>query len=310
MPLNIVTPVKSLKRAFDDWNVASQEENTGTPDPYFWLRPTNFQNMPVRKKRRLNRTVTRGRSRRRRRVFRKRLRRMPARRKNLKFVGDRPSRGPFVKTVVNRTATLTMNTLEHGDPDWWSINYVKRGTAKNERDSSKIVCRGIRTEIFLYTNPKEPVFLNMAWICNKSERALTDEFVPTQEDFFRSYDQFRSRSIGAPNPAYNGMEIHMNAINTDVWAVLKHKRMVFWGRESNTYWDRGSFKIKRFWMPIKKEFRFNDDSSIPENETQIPNNGSIFLVIWASQADLPAGSTKANIVQYWCRNIMYFTDDD
>jgi hypothetical protein len=225
-------------------------------------------------------------------------------------VGDRITRAIPPKVRAFPLTGPIVDTLEHGDIDFHSINTIEKGTERNERDFDRVQFKGVRSDLLVYQNPNPstdatPVFINMAWIVVKdgAECLLSTTGKPRVDNFFRGYGvQRASAATGANNSA---LELTINPINSDIWSVLKHKRYLLTGREGNTVWRRSSVMRKRFYIKINKELRFQLASS------NKPNNGEMFFAIWAAR--VTAGRNPGailNIAQYQQRHLCYFKDPE
>lgn len=314
----VIKMFKRLKRSFDDWNEASGlVEPAGNPNPYFFLgsdqlrteltRPSYrsyFQMRPA-KRAKMNHyagTALARRRRRGRRMKRRFKKRRGYKRKVMQHVGDAKTRGVPTKTRVTGLAgTGVLNTLEHADLDQFLINTCVQGPSRNERDMDRIQVAGFMTDLIVFPTGNLPIHLNIAWIANKSEISVDDTNAIVLTRFLRGYEEQRQIPL---NNTRSTIELCNTPINSDAWAVIKHKRYVLTGREGATYNDRGSILRKKFWIPIKREFRFTDIAQT------VPNNGLVYFVLWATNALAVTGTTQANIAQYQMRTVMFFRDPE
>lgn len=301
-------------RAFDDWNEASAfVETPGNPNPYFFLSRATFKSdrakKPYRsyfqmrpfKKRRLNPPARR---RRVRRVFRRRrLRRRPSyKRRVLSKVGDTktnliPPKYRLTSQSIG-VVTLQVNTLAS-----WTINTCPKGTTRNTRDHDKIDCRGIRTDLYFQNMNVQPTIVNVAWIVNKAELAISDTNAINLVSFLRGYEENRGYTLDGT--ACGTIEGAFGQINSDLWSIIKHKRYLLEGRLANQgLATNKSYMMRKFWIPIRREFRFNNDTDA------FPSNGNMYLVMWASLSNAGPATVLSNVVNYQQRTIMCFKDTE
>jgi len=309
-----VTPVKKvLKRSFDDWNEASALfETPGAPNPYFFVTPEvvrsdlnkpdyrSYFQMPVRKKMKM--TVVR--RRRGRRVVRKRTigRR---RRSNWKVRARRQIGKPLQQKAAVKTAlsseslnfAMNNNTLYSFDLDRIPL----QGTGKNQRDSDRVNIRGIRTMVSFCnslggstgpTGLPNMIHVNFAWIGLKREDANNLEL-----DFFRSDADQRGSGFANAPPIFSKYQ----AINTDKFVVLKHKRISL---NPHLAGIPGYSYTRKFWMPIKRQVVFEAPTDVQ------PQEGRMLFVCWAIGAFYNGGTTQADICRLSIRNVLFFTDDN
>jgi len=315
-----------LKRAFDDWNEAGNQEISGR-NPYYWLEPNQFKTdtykMPYRK------YFSRGR--RRLTGVRPRARPPPAKRlrggrgysarpyrngggKNWKAAARRQV-GERVGTAVAKTKEiLTQNTLVP------TRELVKKplidittGQAINQRLREMINLRGIRFDINMTNLSTDQLIVNWAVVhpsaSNMGGNADGNTF--PEADFFRGYAAGRSEQ---PGIQLNGLQWTNAAINTDLFAVLKRgqitlnpgrlevtpeqpNKVVYRPQKGNTV------RVKTFYLKMNRQIRFDAEINFNRPLEQI------FFVMWA---DAPMSTTSQakenNAFVYTSRHIMYYRE--
>ena len=100
-----------------------------------------------------------------------------------------------------------------------------------------------------------PLTVNIAFVAPRNSVSLS------ASGFFRDYTTSRDVDFST---GLNNNQIHTYPISTDKFTILKHDRFFLgatpginatWTTESNNY------KRRKYWVPLKRQIRFNDDSS-------------------------------------------------
>lgn len=308
------TLVKQLGKLFSSdfvkyHNEALQEEQVGEtgPDPYFWTRPEFYKDvavMPYRKR------SSYGRYSRRRRSGRSGRRSFGRGRASKKAKFSTRNIGEPVGTATTKTA-VTTNQVIGVDVDTNSIytdvlDNLAKGIEIDERLRGIVNCRGFKLEFEWRNKLQTPLLMNIAVLAPK-DGVDTGIAIPN-EDFFRSYEAIRAVNF---DPFMSSLELHMNAINTDKYTVLRHKRFTLAADRQevdpeaavNTWQGSGkSYRLQRWYIKLNRQLRFDDSSPVPRS-------GRVYLVFWCSVLGAPFGSgVVQDAVALKSRAVMYFRE--
>lgn len=305
--VNKITP-SPIKRSFEYYNeAASNTDYFGNPDPYYFARPGFLANQMAMRPRKRARTTAPVRRRRFKRVVRKFKKRRAsyARKQGRLAFAESKSRAIDVKyrVMVNIPTTI----IAHGSINGivTPLDGINFGQARNERDSDAIFIRGIRTEMIISNfNTTEPTFLNCAWIGAKSPESTQGGGGGLGLNFFRGYGAERGEDFAAP-AIQSSLELTRGEINTDHWAVLKHKRYLLQAQGGIAVGSiqRGSDRVFKWWVPVKREFKFERQTS-PNSKTPI------FFVYWVSKFLANGGTIQGTCARVQVRCITAFTDSN
>lgn len=119
--------------------------------------------------------------------------------------------------------------------------------------------------------------------------------VPTT-NFFRSNGENSTRSVDF-GIARTGMDMACLPINTDLYRVHKHMRFTLDPSAS----DRGYEKMKTFYMPLKRQIRY-DSSGVS------PIGTNMYLVQWCSFAEEDTAAQVLDTAVITLRLVQYFRE--
>lgn len=197
---------------------------------------------------------------------------------------------------TNPTSKSTRTLYDRG-----LFSGIVRGQNLNNRERNIIDVRGVRVCMELHNTSTSHLLFNIAVI---SPKAAADAIAITSTNFFRSEDNTDSRGDDFAD-ALTSNEFHCLPINTDLYTVLKHQRMVLAPApgdattfQSNT---RDNYTTLQFWVPIKRQIRY-------ENSTGEPVDGNCFVVYWADQAMKAGGTTAVPSYEVTERFLTYFRE--
>lgn len=174
----------------------------------------------------------------------------------------------------------------------------------NDRIRNVINVRGVRLQMNLRNELADPLTVNVAVLSIKDWYGWDVSGTgPVTENLFRGYaDQ---RGVGMTNLLCN-LEYSHNALNTDLFTVLKHKRYLLApiGENNSTYKStKSSYRKLDWYIPLRRQVRFDSNTDIE------PVNGQLFWVVWCDKfltKSEVAGTTDALAKQV--RSILYFKD--
>ncbi|AXH76772.1 MAG: putative capsid protein [Taphiavirus pestrotis] len=298
-----VTP-SPIKRSFEYYNeAAGNTDYFGNPDPYYFARPGFLANQEAMRPLKRARTMPRRRRKFKRvvRKFKKRARFQKSRGR-LAFANPRSSKVDVKYRIMTDTGTII---YPHGVLNQsLGLDGINFGPERNQRDSDSIFIKGIRTE-FTVTNQNtdQPLFMNIAWVGVKdvgSFDGATLQLTPLL--LLRDYGIQRGQPL---DNTRTSLQLTRGELNTDIVAVLKHKRYMLQavGPTGGNSIQKGSTLIKKFWIPVKREFQFNGTTS---NLSRSP----MFCIWWFSINNGNAGTVQATAARMQIRNIVAFTDSN
>lgn len=169
------------------------------------------------------------------------------------------------------------------------------GSPYNRRMSDQINMRGIkfcmnfRVESAMGT---AKAWMNIAVISPKTD--LTSSSIIPNTEFFRHPTGDR-RDIDFNDPSLNNVDYRCCGINTDRYNVHKRQVLTLGPTQSTEGFKE---RYLEFYMPIKRQVRYQDSSSFPEGK-------NMYLVWWFSTSD---GGTPANSIRFQYSVKRYFRD--
>lgn len=123
--------------------------------------------------------------------------------------------------------------------------------------------------------------------------------IPTAE-FFRAQGETSRRNVDATPGLLTGLDYYCLPINTDLYNVHKHKRFRMNPADST---DGKNERMFEFWMPIKRQLRYESSSSLPTGK-------NMYMVMWFTNLEeiegVPAGNPIADVVQVDYRLTKWF----
>lgn len=306
--VNRVTP-SPIRRSFEYYNeAASNTDYFGHPDPYYFTRPGFLSNEMAMVTRPFKRRRVTGPMRRRRRFKRvvrrfKRRGRFQKRAGRLAFANPRSSKID-VKYRVMQDVSNTV--LAHGILNQsLPLDGINFGPARNERDGDSVYIKGLRTEFVISCrNNDQPCFFNIAWVGVKDQGAFdstTGQLISAQ--LARAYGPTRSGDLGGTT--MNSLALHRAELNTNVLAVLKHKRYMLMavGPTGGNSIQRGSTIARKFWIPVKREFKYI-------SQTSANSRSPMYVIWWVSRHNANAGTVQATVAEIQIRTMVAFVDSN
>lgn len=178
-----------------------------------------------------------------------------------------------------------------------------------QRSRKIINYRGFKTCISFRNVSTTPIWINLAVISPKNNVPLgftraTFGSTSTQQDFFRAQGEGPERAVEF-GLERNGLEMHCLPINTDLYTVLRHKRMMLFpngagaGIQYNS--NRPSFKYVDFYTKINRQIRYDGTAG---GDTQ----HSIWVVYWFSPFNGTRGFTPSADVEVQRHIVAYFRE--
>lgn len=191
-------------------------------------------------------------------------------------VGNSPLFDPPKKAIavnVDRTARnsrelyqypLTGGIVSGGDPD--------------QRERNVILLTSVNINGYFDCNTQSTLYLNIA-VCGSATLRSTAEI-----DFFKSYTTSRGIDFNPAN--LNSTQFHRLPINTDIWRVYWHKRMLLPPTNSQDATGSGvGFDIKEFKKYIKINRTITYDSGAVDSDTPL------YIFLWGDRIQDIKGST-------------------
>lgn len=241
-------------------------------------------------------------------MYRRRVYRRPTKRRrvarSLKY--RRRQIGERIGTSSSKSALITDNNSSVLDGRvlyYHGCIAVQHGNQRNQRERNIINVRGIRNQMLISTDATAPVFVNIALISIKNWDGWDGEGIgPSSANFFRNYEEQRGTDFSI---ALNSLKFHYNAINTDNFVVLKHKRYLLDNPGQSAFKEpnRPSYRAINWYTPLRRQVRFENDGDV------IPTDGQVFLVYWCDL--FQAGDNQIavqDILKIQERTILYFKD--
>lgn len=162
----------------------------------------------------------------------------------------------------------------------------------NERERQMAYVSGCKICMQFVNKGTSILYVNVAVVYKRY-----DGSAPTETDFFRGSNIERGSDFGI---TLSSLELNCLPINADEYVVLWRKRMKLpaAGAESQGRHVRQVHK----WVPIKKQFRFKDNSATPIG-------GSPYLIYWfdrhSNQANSAVNASECNVFKRW---VVYFRE--
>lgn len=224
-----------------------------------------------------------------------------ARRKRKRFspssFGERPGTTTGKRTQLQNTSLVFKDSRV-----LYTTNLtVIPKTADNDiqgRQRDIVNYRGVKLCMELRNLTDAPIYFNMAVLVAKSRRVVQTA------DFFRGNEDDRSKDFG---DALTGLQFHCLPINADEYIIMKHKRWtlnVISNGAAVTGYSRefgSSFKTVSMYIPIKRQLRYDKDSTTPIEP--------IYLVYWLDRFGAAEDQTTVpNQVQMSEHHIAYWKE--
>ncbi len=145
------------------------------------------------------------------------------------------------------------------------LTTTTKGTQLDARERGLVNIRGFKICMELENLGEKPLYFNYAVIYPKA--CIAEDLIEAN-NFFRSSGNERGADFG---DALTSNEFHCLPINTDKFVILKHKRMVVPGANTNS---GRTYRNIDFYCKLNRQMRYDDfDATSPEG-------GHVFLVFW------------------------------
>lgn len=213
-------------------------------------------------------------------------------------VADAVSGQPGKRTQVFEETAAFKSTRTLYSQKLISVDF---GNNINQRQRHVINSTGIKVCTELKNLSSSPMYVNMAVISAKAGVDPAADIDTT--DFFRSSkSNDRSADFGVAN---SSTELHCLPINTDKYVIHKQLRtsLVAAASGGDTVALTGkSYTNVDWWVAMKRQFRFDGTSSLPEN-------GQLYLVYWFDEYMTPAQTAaQSNKLKMSKKVIMHFKE--
>ncbi len=175
-----------------------------------------------------------------------------------------------------------------------NLTVTDQGGNRNERERGVINCRGFRICMAIRNNISEPLYVNVAVVSPKNAGEITSA------NFFRASGQSRGSDF---DNSKTGLEFHCLPLNTDKFAILKHKRYRLNNEESGSNITGKNYMNIDWYIKLKRQLRYDDTT------TTSPIDGAVYLLYWCDRffgqdSNIPVGASMSTME----RHIMYFHD--
>lgn len=211
-------------------------------------------------------------------------------------IGEAPGHGNAKREVVFEQSITNRDTRTlYSHP----LTEIDQGTNINERERRLANIRGWKICMEVKNLRNIPLYVNIAILCPKAGTLSSGTSVT---DFFRA-SQGPDRAVDF-DTNLSGLEFHCLPINTDRYAILKHKRtrLVAMASGGDTVALNGySYMNVDWYIPLKRQIRY-DGATGDKIEA-----GKTFLVYWfdgfstnaVTAAVVAAAQTSVRAVAYF-----------
>lgn len=195
-------------------------------------------------------------------------------------------------TLFGATVSQDSRTLYTVD-----LTNIPKGTNINERNRHIANVRGFGVNWQIKNVVTSPMMLNIAVISRKKGYNIT----PT--NFFRDYAQSRDVDFGT---ALTSNQMHTLPISTDLYSILKHKRIVIAGQDTSaTTSGIKNWHVGKVYVKLNRQIRYDDDIA--------PGTASaedrVYLVYWWDHLNEPAAAgVDANSASIAMKAVTYYDD--
>lgn len=140
------------------------------------------------------------------------------------------------------------------------------GTGSTDRRKDTVNLRGFLIQLNISNKVTNPVCYNWALVAPKDRNNGI-----TTTNFFRSYGAQRGETFSATT--LSSIDFKHRPINTDLYHILAHKRIMLAKNAGETDGNRGFYVNKKWYIPLKKQIRFE----IQGDELSLDN---IYWIVW------------------------------
>ena len=171
------------------------------------------------------------------------------------------------------------------------LQNINQGFEPNDRDKDSIKLAGFKIWYNASNIQATPVWMNLAIVSPKEVNAVTTT------NFFRSIGADRGYDFGT---ALSSVEIHMRAINTDLYTVLAHRR-IFLGENPVGNANDSSNQLRQIYVPIKRTMRYQNVGAVTSPLEKL------FFVYWCDLNNSPQGTVATTgVVSFIWQCAAYF----
>lgn len=209
-------------------------------------------------------------------------------------VGQRVGEGTTKRKVSEFQENVAMATKSIYS---YNLTDLAKGDDIDQRERYIVNVRGFKIRMYFRNNVNIPIMVNWALVAGRGANAVSST------DFFRANGTARSQAAGTGG----GVEQTFADINTDDYVVLRHKRFLLSEISNptpafNTIEQKSSWKIKEFYMPLKRQLRYEGDGETTCTE-------KVFFVAWVSKpSDLVTDTATTDAVKLTLQTIMYYKE--
>jgi len=213
-------------------------------------------------------------------------------------IGVRVGEGTTKKVLSHQNEALELDTQ---DLRFWDLTAIGKGDGINERTRQIINLRGFKMQAWFQNRSSLPLVVNWAIAAGNQKNVISST------DFLRGYGSSRWVGISAGS----GLDRALGDINIDEYVVLKHKRFSLAEATVNTEGNAvpfntdakiSSWKMKEFYIPIKRQLRYSTEAAISCLD-------KVFFVVWV---DYPGDATTAGprekVLKLDFNSVIYFKE--
>jgi len=208
------------------------------------------------------------------------------------------------KPVGSATAKKVLFRNNVGDIDSRTIYAfdtldIERGGANDKRERDIVDVRGMKFCFEMTNQLAKPLYVNVAVVHDK--RSNDETTTVSESDFFRGNGENRSVDFST---ALSSQQMHCLPLNADRFTILAHKRLRLNSKSAALSFQEGqgrNYLNKDFYIPIKRQIRYNDDQG----------QSKIWLLYWCSGfGDVGGGGSaiETNALSLSEHHITYFRE--
>lgn len=163
-----------------------------------------------------------------------------------------------------------------------SLTDIARGTGIDQRTEDDIRVAGYRIKGEIVNNQAGPLYVNIAVVSHR------DSGNTLEHEFFRHDGSVKAIDFSV---TLSSLELHGNPLNTDKFAILKHRRYLLncnatVGGGPNGEGSGKTYMNIDWYVPIQRNLQFDSNAS-----TSIDASSNIHLIWWTDDWITEAGTT-------------------
>lgn len=201
-------------------------------------------------------------------------------------------------TKTNGFVTFNTDTENTRTLYWRELTDISKGSEIDDRERDLINIRGFKICMMTWNVSNEPTYFNWAIITPKGCSGLGEGNSVSDSNFFRGYDDTRELDF---SPSLSAIQFHCNAINSDVWTVLKHKRHILGEDTTGTFTLRNRYPNAKL---IMRYFKMNRSVRYNDGRCTTP----VFWVWWYDKINANGGALAEPDLRAQWRRITYFRE--